>query len=39
MTSKNRLIALRFLKKQKHHLDFAKKLGVEVKMKKKEKQA
>ena len=33
MTAKQRILALKLLEKQKHHPGFAKKLGVEVKIK------
>lgn len=33
MTTKQRILALKLLEKQKRHPDFAKKIGVEVKTK------
>lgn len=36
MTAKQRILALRFLEKQKRNPDFVKKLGVEIKIKEKE---
>ena len=37
MTAKQRILALKLLEKQKHHPEFARKIGVEVKIKKNEK--
>lgn len=36
MTAKQRTLSLKFLEKQKKNPDFAKRLGVEIKIKKKE---
>lgn len=36
MSAKNRILALKFLEKQKANSNFAKKLGVDIKIKKKE---
>lgn len=36
MTAKQRILALKFLEKQKRNTEFAKKLGVEIKIKVKE---
>ena len=36
MTSKQRVLALKFLEKQKRNPSFAKKIGVEIKIKEKE---
>ena len=36
MTAKQRILALKYLEKQKKKPDFAKKIGVEIKMKEKD---
>jgi len=36
MTAKQRVLALKYLEKQKKNPDFAKKIGVEIKIKEKE---
>ena len=38
MTAKQRILALKLLERQKHHPDFAKKIGVEVRIKTNDKQ-